>query len=59
MNEPAGNWHVFKRMMQQHPETRETAQGIVPKSQGGTDAIIEAIKPFLALTPSDRGQHAG
>ena len=52
-------WTVKDLTDAERMRLRETAQGIVPKSQGGTEAIIEAIKPYLALTPSDRGQHAG
>jgi hypothetical protein len=33
----------------------ETAQGIVPKSQGGTDAIVAALTPYLAPASPERG----
>jgi PAS domain S-box-containing protein len=31
------------------------AQGIVPKSQGGTDAIVAALNPYLSSAASERG----
>ena len=36
----------------------DSAQGIVAKSQGGTEAIVAALAPYLASTPATSGEGA-
>jgi len=48
-------WTVKDLTEAERKRLLEGSQGVVPKSQGGTDAIVAALRPYLPLAVSEPG----